>query len=218
VFFVVLTAAVFAIGETLRTETAVPPAKQPMRLSMVAAEGAMYAGYPRAMTEAPRRQVASKRTLAEFQGRRAYAGAPPVIPHSAGAEGVIADGCVDCHENGGYVPPMKAYAPVTPHPQYANCRQCHVPANRETALFRPTDWERPAPPERQIRAMPGAPLVMPHGTQLRESCVSCHAGPGAVGELRVTHPERTNCRQCHVPPETGELFARAVTDGGNNGR
>lgn len=34
---------------------------------------------------------------------------------------------------------------------------------------------------------------------MRENCVSCHAGPSAPKEIRVTHPERVNCRQCHVP-------------------
>jgi cytochrome c-type protein NapB len=44
---------------------------------------------------------------------------------------------------------------------------------------------------------------------MRENCRACHAGPGAVAELRTTHPERVSCRQCHAlaaPP--AEAFAR----------
>ena len=31
-----------------------------------------------------------------------------------------------------------------------------------------------------------------------ENCVACHSGPAAVAEIRTKHPERANCRQCHV--------------------
>jgi cytochrome c-type protein NapB len=34
---------------------------------------------------------------------------------------------------------------------------------------------------------------------MRENCIACHTGPGAVVELRVEHASRGNCRQCHVP-------------------
>ncbi len=47
--------------------------------------------------------------------------------------------------------------------------------------------------------MLGSPPMIPHQLQMRESCVSCHAGPSAPKEIRVTHPERINCRQCHLP-------------------
>ena len=48
-------------------------------------------------------------------------------------------------------------------------------------------------------AFPGGPPMIPHQIQMRENCISCHAGPSAPKEIRVTHPERVNCRQCHLP-------------------
>ena len=74
-----------------------------------------------------RKDGAKIRTLKEFYSRRAYPGAPPVIPHAVEKDGIIADRCLTCHENGGYVQSFKAYAPVSPHPEKENCRQCHVP-------------------------------------------------------------------------------------------
>jgi cytochrome c-type protein NapB len=59
-----------------------------------------------------------------------------------------------------------------------------------------------------------SPPLIPHDLQLRGNCLACHAGPGGVEEIRSTHPERANCRQCHLPsaPET-PLFTRPL-DGG----
>jgi predicted CXXCH cytochrome family protein len=37
---------------------------------------------------------------------------------------------------------------------------------------------------------------------MRENCAACHVGPGAREEIITTHPERTRCRQCHVPVTT----------------
>ena len=48
-------------------------------------------------------------------------------------------------------------------------------------------------------ALEESPPVIPHQLQMRENCLACHAGPGAPKEIRVSHPERINCRQCHVP-------------------
>ena len=39
---------------------------------------------------------------------------------------------------------------------------------------------------------------MPHSLQNRENCLACHAGPAAPIEIKVSHPERSNCRQCHA--------------------
>jgi cytochrome c-type protein NapB len=63
--------------------------------------------------------------------------------------------------------------------------------------------------------MPGSPPPIPHALQMRENCRACHAGPGAVAELRTTHPERVTCRQCHAlgaPPV--EAFVRAPAEAG----
>ncbi|MCB0737796.1 MAG: nitrate reductase cytochrome c-type subunit, partial [Bacteroidetes bacterium] len=52
--------------------------------------------------------------LKEYYANRAYHGAPPVIPHPINTLGTIgAQGCLQCHQKGGYVSKFKAFAPVT---------------------------------------------------------------------------------------------------------
>lgn len=152
-------------------------------------------------------------SLAEYYQRRAYPGAPPTIPHPLLSEqGIGGKTCLQCHEHGGYVPRFQAFAPVTPHPQLLSCRQCHVPqTSRE--LFKPIDWEKIAPPPLHQAALPGAPPVIPHGLHMRENCLACHAGPAAPKEIRVSHPERINCRQCHVSAQGNEHFQRPLNPG-----
>jgi nitrate reductase (cytochrome), electron transfer subunit len=56
-------------------------------------------------------------------GTRAYAGAPPVMPHTT----AMRQNCVTCHGPGG------SSALKTTHPQRQNCLQCHATdATRET--------------------------------------------------------------------------------------
>lgn len=150
----------------------------------------------------------SKRDLALFYSRRAYPGAPPVIPHALlDKRGIGGKGCNGCHMKGGYVPTFSAYTPVTPHPDWHNCLSCHVPAT-EKSNFRNNDFvpaTRPALPE---AALPGGPPQVPHSLDNRTNCAACHGGPAAVKEIRTNHPERQNCRQCHVSRETPQVFAR----------
>lgn len=151
------------------------------------------------------------RTLAKFDDRRAFPGAPPVIPHPLLEDKSMGGkGCLGCHRDGGFVPPLKAYAPVTPHPDLVNCRQCHVWQKEGAVLFAGgSTWSKiSGPVVKQALAMPGAPPPIPHTLELRGNCVACHAGPGAVAELRTPHPERANCRQCHVPTESPASFDR----------
>ena len=169
------------------------------------------------------RAGAGTRTLAGFRALRAYPGAPPRIPHPLGATEFMGTSCNQCHERGGFAQRFDAYAPVTPHPEMSNCLQCHAVQNT-TGLFRPTDWQAADWPELGTRAMDGSPLVIPHTLQMRSNCLTCHGGPGAVPELRTTHPERLNCRQCHVPSliEVDEpvAFSRPVdrAQAGSGGR
>lgn len=151
------------------------------------------------------------RALEAYYENRAYAGAPPRIPHEMLASGISMGGkdCLQCHQNGGYVKRFEAYAPVTPHPQLINCNQCHVPANTDR-LFKESTFTRAEEPEKGQAAMEGAPPVIPHKLLMRENCLSCHAGPSAPREIRTTHPERVNCRQCHVPASSGEEFKRTA--------
>lgn len=148
-----------------------------------------------------------QRSLKTYYNTRAYHGAPPSIPHHVESEQSMGgNDCLKCHENGGFVKKWDAYAPVTPHPDYENCRQCHVPT-KSNSLFKPTNFEKvPAPKVGVNNALTGSPPVIPHQIQLRENCLACHAGPSAPKEIRVTHPERVNCRQCHV------LNNKEVTD------
>ena len=68
-----------------------------------------------------------------------------------------------------------------------------------TSLFQPTNWvKEDAPSVGNNSALSTSPPIIPHQLQLHENCLSCHAGPGAPKEIRVSHPERINCRQCHV--------------------
>ena len=142
-----------------------------------------------------------KRTLEVFYSRRAYPGAPPVIPHPVkNPAGYGGKDCLSCHQSGGYTPEFQAYAPVVPHPELLSCRSCHVPAETNR-LFRDTDWQTVAANPINQEALPGSPPPIPHTLHMRDNCLACHAGPGAVKEIRVTHPERVNCRQCHVLSE-----------------
>lgn len=133
------------------------------------------------------------------QSRRAYPGAPPTIPHPLLSEkGIGGKSCLQCHNNGGYVDQFKAFAPVTPHPEMLNCKQCHVPTKTK-GVFKESDYKKAPFPTIHQSAMPGSPPVIPHPIMMRENCMSCHAGAGARKDIRVTHANRVNCRQCHVP-------------------
>lgn len=143
-------------------------------------------------------EVESKTTLNDYHQGRAYPGAPPVIPHEQFVvEGIGGNSCLQCHENGGYVEALKAYTPITPHPEMISCRQCHVPVTTQS-LFASSAWERMDAAAVGNTALPGSPPVIPHELQMRENCLSCHSGPSAPKEIRVSHPERVNCRQCHA--------------------
>ena len=139
-----------------------------------------------------------QRTLKSYSKNRAYAGAPPTIPHIILNEnGFGGKSCLQCHQNGGFVTQFNAYAPVTPHPELINCKQCHVPVKVQT-LFRESSFIKLTMPEINNQALVGSPPVIPHALQMRENCLACHAGPAAPKEIYVTHPERVNCRQCHA--------------------
>lgn len=191
-------------------------------LAMVA-EAAVFRTAPgsfAADTGAPRRPDAHPRTLATYRARRAYPGAPPRVPHGLTAGELATSRCNACHARGGYSPRFMSYTPVTPHPELANCtqchlvddavagvplprgeadgcRQCHAPAMR-TASVALAGWE-PAPwPAVRGASGGGTPPVIPHDLAMRGNCLACHMGPGAVAEIRTRHPERADCRGCHV--------------------
>jgi nitrate reductase (cytochrome), electron transfer subunit len=192
--------------------------------------------------DAPRSGVRA-RTLAHFRDLRAYPGAPPRIPHALSPDEFRSMTCNSCHEDGGYSARFGAYAPVTPHPEFRNCLQCHTAddgvvgvaaagrltsgESHDTRAPRPSaadfvalDWKTTAWPSINRRAMNGSPPAIPHTLELRGNCLACHAGPSTVAEIRTTHPERANCRQCHVPATyevEEEVFTRP-TRGMGGGR
>lgn len=132
--------------------------------------------------------------------RRAFSGAPPVVPHAI--DQTNAASCLVCHGEGLKVGTV--IAPRMSHESYANCTQCHVESTNRAlppnagpraaaTLF--SGLDAPGPGE---RAWPGAPPTMPHTTWMRENCNSCHGNLADTG-LRTSHPWRINCVQCHAP-------------------
>ena len=147
--------------------------------------------------------------FAERASRRAFDGAPPVIPHMA-----FGSNCESCHDHDGMEVPNIGYAPPQPHEQelvggkWSRCRQCHV-FQESKEVFKASEFEGLAQVFRGgSRQSTHAPPVMPHATLGRENCIACHSGPAGREEIRCSHPERPNCRQCHVPRLTTTMFER----------
>ncbi len=146
----------------------------------------------------PADTLSREAALAQRAQRRAFSGAPPVVPHAIDQQNAAS--CLVCHGEGLRV--GQVVAPKMSHETYANCTQCHVESiNR---ALPPTTGPRaaatlfqglanPGPGE---RAWPGAPPTIPHTTWMRESCTSCH-GTLADKGLMTSHPWRGNCVQCH---------------------
>ena len=198
---VLMATAVYLGGESIRQAQRAPDvvgvAAESAAPSQLSEEVSGFARQQQALAYL-RAPAAGQRDLETFYRRRAYAGAPPFIPHPvADQQDMGGDLCLTCHADGGYAPRFEAYTPVTPHPDLVNCRQCHVTLQTDDLFDRSTFEPREAP-RMTGGALPGSPPPIPHGLQLRENCLACHAGPGAVAEIRVSHPERVNCRQCHV--------------------
>lgn len=147
------------------------------------------------------------RNLEDYYSRRAYHGAPPIVPHEVDPQSFGGNDCLQCHSTGDYVPEYEAYAPIVPHPELINCNQCHVPIN-SADLFIESDWQTWTGPPLEETVLLDSPPPIPHEMHMRNNCASCHAGPAAPVEIRVTHPERENCVQCHVLIETGEEWQR----------
>ena len=49
-----------------------------------------------------------------YYNRRAYPGAPPVIPHPVAPDETFSQSCNACHEKGGFVAQYSTYTPLTP--------------------------------------------------------------------------------------------------------
>ena len=176
----------------------------------------MSSAHPQGASLAPLMQPAAgvqQRSITTYYDRRAYSGAPPVVPHPVDARTNRTQACNVCHEKGGFTPKFNAYVPVTPHPQYRNCLQCHALGANVVADFVGNDWLSVRVPVLHRPALPGNPPPMPHPLRLHDNCLACHAGPAAVAEVRTSHPERLNCQQCHVPRTTQAIFQRGAGAG-----
>jgi nitrate reductase (cytochrome), electron transfer subunit len=195
----------------------------------IAAEAQVFRTRPGMMAigpEARREREAHPRTLKTFRYLRAYPGAPPRIPHGLTPTEFRTSACNTCHERGGYSARFAAYVPLTPHPEQRMCLQCHVGDDAVTGISQPSsdpnsrcpqchgsggaprayanaklDWRTTAWPELPRLTPDRNPLPIPHDLASRGNCLPCHAGPAAVAEIRTGHPERADCRQCHVAPE-----------------
>jgi cytochrome c-type protein NapB len=167
------------------------------------------------------RRPAHPRVLATYRALRAYPGAPPRIPHGLTGEEFRTARCNTCHERGGYSDRFEAYTPVTPHPQLAECLQCHTASDRTDGIRLPDgsasarcrqchdpaapkpglpsfDWQAAPWPTLKAASAGESPPPIPHDLLMRTNCIACHAGASAVAEIRTSHPERSNCRQCHL--------------------
>lgn len=136
------------------------------------------------------------RTRAE---RRAYDGAPPVIPHPP-----LGGPCTNCHSTVARELPGVGVAPPNPHlrtlgmSETSRCQQCHVFRNSNDVFVKSNFEPLRQEPRRGERLYAAAPPVLPHGHFMREDCNACHSGLAARPEIRCSHPERTHCLQCHA--------------------
>ncbi|UCF37765.1 MAG: hypothetical protein JSU96_02550 [Acidobacteriota bacterium] len=137
--------------------------------------------------------------------RRAFYTAPPTVPHEL--DGLENGDCLTCHED--VLDLGDQVSAPTPHPEYFNCLQCHVGTAplpiAETTPDVASDWKGLAEPTLIERANPKAPPSIPHRLFLRDRCLSCHHPDHPNPAQRTSHPERSNCQQCHVADQEREF-------------
>ncbi len=145
--------------------------------------------------------------------RRAYDGAPPVIAHEN-----FGMACISCHNRQGMELEDVGFAPPSPHDNTAapsaisRCRQCHVFRQTEALLVGNSFVGLEQDLRRGARLNALAPPTIPHRVFMRENCAACHTGEAARVEIVTPHPERSRCRQCHVPVRTRDLFHSELDD------
>jgi nitrate reductase (cytochrome), electron transfer subunit len=150
---------------------------------------------------------AHARALEERAQNRAYAGAPPTIPHAVRQTG--ATECMVCHGEGLRID-GKLATPMS-HEFMTNCTQCHV-VSESPFPFAETNYDA-LPLNNAFAGLAGfsggepafetAPPQIPHPTFMRSDCTSCHGTMAREG-LRTTHPWRQSCTQCHAASATLE--------------
>ena len=235
---VAMSALIVVAGRVAESREAAPesaPANLALPNGLIAAEADVFrtnAGVLAIDPGSDRRRSAHPRTLATYRALRAYPGAPPRIPHGLTPDEFQTGGCNTCHERGGFSPRFGAYVPITPHPEMGACLQCHVGDGELMAIALPTtdpsarcrqchtpgagrwteatlNWKSLAWPNPTAQIAGREPRAIPHTLDFRGNCLACHAGPAGVAEIRTTHPERANCRQCHVTSDAAtDVFVR----------
>ncbi len=144
--------------------------------------------------------------LKSRSSRRAFYTAPPVIPHHVGRTDKE---CLSCH--GDKTRKYRGYRSMkSPHPELANCQQCHVRSAAPDYIKSPTplqgsDWQGLEEPQKGTRYHDYAPPTIPHREFMRENCATCHSKKSPKIEMRTTHSERANCMQCHVKKKENEF-------------
>lgn len=158
----------------------------------------------------PEIKGAWKSSAAVRARRRAYEGAPPVIPHRP-----FGASCISCHTAEGIAVSGEGFAPPSPHGKtqgmgkMSRCQQCHVFVNTQE-LFTENNFSGLRQDLRHgNRLNPFAPPVIPHALFMREDCLACHSGLAAREEIRTSHSERQRCLQCHLPRVERMEFSRA---------
>ena len=136
------------------------------------------------------------------EARRAYDGAPPIVPH----ELTDPDGgdCLDCHSETMDIGDGRIANP-TPHPEWSSCLQCHapgIPAFGKLEEEVESDFVGLKAPARLKPTVDGAPMAIPHDIVARKNCAACHAADHPVEEMRCDHLQRTQCLSCHPLAET----------------
>ena len=127
--------------------------------------------------------------------RRAYNGAPPVIPHEP-----LKAACITCHTSKGEQVPNLGFAPANPHGDMGNinnCRQCHL-FIADTNQFAESGFEGLPPaftPGERLFA--GAPPTIPHSLQMRANCLGLSQRP-IVAPRNTLFTSRTR-QLCPMP-------------------
>ena len=183
--------------------------KLPCLLALV-----LLCGCAERWVDVPDGDGAHKSSANERATRRAYDGAPPVIPHVS-----FGTSCEGCHKVPGVAVKGVGFAPPSPHEdtkfegRTTRCKQCHVfDASRDVYAENSfVGFEQDLDLGARLSVV--SPPTIPHHMQLRENCLACHAGPAAREEIRTTHPERVRCRQCHAAVSTRSGFSSALGEG-----
>jgi len=144
-----------------------------------------------------------KHAVAMRAERRAYDGAPPMIPHAINSHSVKS--CVACHGKETNLVIAEKRVPVMSHMSLQNCTQCHAPMDglrfvkeeNKATLAELSKFRGEASAGKGSTAYHGAPPTMPHKLSMRQNCMACH-DTGRANAIQTSHPERKNCLQCHA--------------------